>query len=98
MDLYYYLLNEVSVLECNVNNFDISANNSNKSYNNRIENILEKLAGKVIKIRLVDNDNNPPLKVSMINNFKKSDSWKMLEENFPGVKILDMVHKNGDKN
>ncbi len=97
MDLYYYLLNEVSVLECNTTNLDITLNGSNKSYNIRIEKILAKLTGSPVKVRLVDAANDVSLKSSMIASFKNSQSWKMLEDNFPGAKILDMVHKDGSR-
>jgi hypothetical protein len=95
MDLYYYLLNEVSVFECNAENLDISSNGSNKSFNLRIENILSKLTGAKTKIRLMDKVNDTSLKASLIDNFKNSEQWKTLEENFPGTKILDMIHKDG---
>jgi hypothetical protein len=95
MDLYYYLLNEVSVFECNAENLDISSNGSNKSFNLRIENILSTLTGSKTKIRLMDKVNDTSLKASLIDNFKNSEQWKTLEENFPGAKILDMIHKDG---
>jgi hypothetical protein len=95
MDLYYYLLNEVSVFECNSENLDISSNGSNKSFNLRLENILAKLTGSKTKIRLLDKVNDTSLKATLIDNFKNSVQWQRLEDNFPGIKILDMIHKNG---
>lgn len=95
MDLYYYLLNEVSVFECSSDHLDISSNGSNKSFNLRIENILAKLTGTKTKIRLMDKVNDTSLKASLIDNFKNSAQWKILEDNFPGAKILDMIHKDG---
>ena len=95
MDLYYYLLNEVSVLECNSAHLDLSSIGSNKSHNIRIEKILAQLTGSVIKVRLMDSTNDNSLKKSMIDQFKNSNSWKFLEDNFPGSKILDIIHKDG---
>jgi predicted nuclease of restriction endonuclease-like (RecB) superfamily len=43
---------------------------------------------------LMDKVNDISLKASMIENFKNSSQWKLLEENFPGTKILDIVHKD----
>ncbi len=95
MDLYYYLLNKVAVLNFTAEILEISSTENDKTYNIRIQNILTSLIGKKVKVIASDSQDNTSLKSSIIENFKKDERWINLEKEFPGCAILDIVHKNG---
>jgi hypothetical protein len=93
VDLYYYLLNEVSIVNFSIELIEISSAN-NKSYNARIENIISDLAGKKVKM-IISNKAGLSLKEKLIADFNQSKTWANLTSTFPECEILDIIHKNG---
>ena len=93
IDLYYYLLNQVSIVSFSSELVEISSGN-NRDYNSRLENIISNLSGKQIKITISTNPGTP-LKNKLIEDLEKSKLWADLNSSFPGCEILDIIHKNG---
>lgn len=94
-DLYYYLMNDVKILNLSKEGIDLSSNGSNKSHNQRLEKILSYLVGDEAKVRILDSEEKETaLKKDIIEEFKNSSAWKIIEEKLPGSKIVDVVHKD----
>ena len=93
MDLYYYLVNQVSIVNFSSDLIEISSG-SNKEYNSRLENIISNLLGKKTKI-IISNVAGVSLKHKLIESFNKSKTWTNLISSFPDCEILDIIHKNG---
>jgi hypothetical protein len=93
IDLYYYLLNQASIVSFSSELIEISSGN-NRDYNLRLENIISSLAGKQIKITVSQNP-GIPLKKRLIEDLEKSKLWTGLNDTFPRCEILDIIHKNG---
>lgn len=94
-DLYYYLMNDAKILNLSKEGIEISATGSNKSHNVRLEKILSYLTGEQVKVRIIDSEKkDTTLKKDIIEEFKNSDMWKLIEDKLPGSKIVDVVHKN----
>ena len=53
---------------------------------------LTKGKGKTVKIKVVESNGQPVLKKSIMEKFKASTSWQDLENAFPGVKLMDILH------
>ena len=93
MDLYYYLVNQISIVNFSSELIEISSGN-NKEYNFRLESIISNLAGKKTKI-IISNIAGLSLKNKLIEDLNKSKTWANLKSSFPGCEILDIIHKNG---
>ena len=93
-DLYYYLMNDVKILQLSKDGIDISSKGSNKSHNIRLEKILSYLLGDKAQVRVLNSEaKDTPLKKDIIEEFKNSSAWKLIEEKLPGSKVVDVVHK-----
>lgn len=94
-DLYYYLMNDVKILNLSKESIDLASVGSNKSYNTRLEKIFSYLVGDQAKVRILDSqDKDTHLKKDIIQEFKNSSAWKIIEEKLPGSKIVDVVHRD----
>ena len=93
IDLYYYLLNQVSIVKFIDGIMEISSGN-NRDYNSRLENIISGLSGRQTKITISKNPGTT-LKSKLLEDIEKSKLWANLNESFPGCEILDIIHKNG---
>ncbi len=93
MDLYYYLLNQISIVSFSSELMEISSGH-NKDYNIRLENIISSLSGKKMKI-IISTNPGTPLKKKLIDDLAQSKLWTNLNNSFPGCEILDIIHKNG---
>ena len=93
IDLYYYLLNQVSIVKFSDGVMEISSGN-NRDYNSRLENIISDLSGRQIKI-ITSKNPGITLKDKLIDDIAQSKLWANLNESFPGCEILDIIHKNG---
>lgn len=88
-------MNDAKILNLSKDGIDLSSKNSNKSYNIRLEKILSYLVGGQAKVRLLDSEEKDTvLKKDIIEEFKNSSAWKLIEEKLPGSKIVDVVHKD----
>lgn len=93
VDLYYYLLNQVSIVKFSLDSVELSSA-SNKDYNARLENIIAKLTGKSTKI-IISGTKGISLKSKLMDDLSSSKIWVNLVQSFPGCEILDIIHKNG---
>lgn len=93
IDLYYYLLNDLSIVSFSESGLEISSGN-NRAYNARLEDLMSDIYGKKIKI-ISSKNPGMSLKNKLINEFASSKLWADLNISFPGCEILDIVHKNG---
>ena len=93
IDLYYYLVNQVSIVHFSSRLIEISSGN-NKEYNVRLERIISNLVGQKTKITL-SNIAGVSLKYKLIEDLKQSQAWAKMTSIFPGCEILDIIHKNG---
>jgi DNA polymerase-3 subunit gamma/tau len=93
IDLYYYIMNEISIISFNKDMLEISTQGSNKLYNERLQNIISTLIGNKICISTTKTKEQN-LKTKMIESIKKSTSWTKLYDKFPGADIIDVIHKD----
>lgn len=88
-------MNDVKILKFSKEGIDLSSIGSNKSHNIRLEKILSYLLGGQAKVRILDSEEkDTALKKDIIEEFKNSSSWKLIESKLPGSKIVDVVHKD----
>lgn len=88
-------MNDVKILNLSKESIDLSSEGSNKSHNARLEKIFSYLVGDKAKVRVLDSEEkDKPLKKDIIEEFKNSSAWKIIENKLPGSKIVDVVHKD----
>lgn len=86
-------MNIVSIVSFSNEIIEIS-NATNKEYNLRLENIVSDMISTKIKI-ITSQNSGLSLKTKLLKDLEKSETWKSLNDSFPGCEILDIIHKNG---
>lgn len=95
INLYYYLLNEISVISFSPELIEISPIMNNKEYNNKLSEIISNLLGQKIVLNIRDKKDAISLKSKLISDLYLSKPWAELNNILPGCEILDIIHKNG---
>lgn len=93
MDLYYYLMNEANIISFEKAILTISKASSDKSFNNRIKDIISDITGIEGKVMLDESNSSKILKADLIKSFENSSEWQNFSEKVKGSKIVDIVHR-----
>ncbi|MEY3197463.1 MAG: hypothetical protein RLZZ59_834 [Pseudomonadota bacterium] len=93
LDLYYYMMNEISVIGFDGVKLEISSDGSNKLYNERLARIIGEMIGGKASV-FSSNLSGKNLKSKMIEEIKKSQSWSKISTKFPDAEIEDVIHKD----
>lgn len=92
-EVYYYLLNNVEILEVSDPIIKISSVGSDSKLNKQLVGVLFGWTGNRWNVIIEDKDSPVSLKDSIKSNFLTSSSWKEIKEVFPTSEILDVVLK-----
>ncbi|KJV56262.1 DNA polymerase III, subunit gamma and tau [Orientia chuto str. Dubai] len=91
IDLYYYLMNEVSVIDITKSEVVLSNKGSNAKMNNKLKICLYKWKPNSWNIVTLKNDTKQPLKAELIQMFKSSKAWNLITTNFKEANVIDVI-------
>lgn len=91
VDLYYYLMNIVSVIDITGYSVFLSRKGSNAKMNSQLTMHLCKWMPNNWNVLTVENDTKLPLKAELIQMFKVSKAWDLITTNFKDVEVFDII-------
>lgn len=91
VDLYYYLMNIVSVIDITGCSVFLSSKGSNAKMNSQLTMHLCKWKPNNWNVLTVENDTKLPLKAELIQRFKVSKAWDLITTNFKDVEVVDII-------
>lgn len=87
-------MNEARIVDFSKDGLSLSSLGSNKPYNLRLEKIISYLFDENVKVIIIDSEDEPPvLKQKIIQDFKNTESWKIIESKMPDSRVSDIIHR-----
>lgn len=97
--LYYYLLNEVEVIDCSLGKITISNIGSDIQKNNELKATLSKLIEKKSWDVKIENVNEiKSLKSKLLEKLYDTKQWEILKSCFTAVEVVGILHNNINNN
>jgi len=90
-ELYYYLFNEVEIRIAGDNKLEISRDGADKTLNNRLTEVLFAWTDSKWNVIIASDLDGLSLKDKMKKRFAGSKEWSMLQDNFSGVVLTDII-------
>ncbi|QES96035.1 DNA polymerase III subunit gamma/tau [Orientia tsutsugamushi] len=91
VDLYYYLMNIVSVIDITGCSVFLGSKGSNAKMNSQLTMHLCQWKPNNWNVLTVENDTKLPLKAELIQMFKVSKAWDLITTNFKDVEVVDII-------
>ncbi len=93
MKLYYYLLNEVEIINYSFGSLSIAGSAETSKEKEELKILLNKLTGTPWEINYSLKDSIESLKSKLISDIEKTSQWSALSSCFSGAKVIDILHK-----
>lgn len=94
LEIYYYLLNNVEIIQFCELVITISSIGSDPKLNKRLSSVLFEWTGNKWNVIIENKESPVNLKDLIKSDFADSSSWKAINEVFPNSEILDVVLKD----